>query len=60
MSLTNSEHNDVYRDVAVDFSKGKIRSSQVSVGIISVDSSFTDMSGSFRLMGHVYYSHMSN
>lgn len=60
MSLTNSEHNDVYRDVAVDFSNGKIRSSQVSVGIISVDSSFTDMSGSFRLMGHVYYSHMSN
>lgn len=60
MGLTNSEHNEVYRDVAVDFSKGKIRSSQVSVGIISIDSSFTNMSGSLRLMGHVYYSHISN
>lgn len=33
MGLTNSEHNEVYRDVAVDFSDCKIRSSQVSVGI---------------------------
>lgn len=45
MGLTNSEHNEVYRDVAVDFSNGKIRSSQVSVGMISMGSSFTNMSG---------------
>lgn len=60
MGLTNSEHNEVYRDAAVDCSDCKIRSSQVSVGIISMDSSFTNMSGSFRLMGPVYYSHISN
>lgn len=39
MGLTNSEHNEVYRDAAVDCSDCKIRSSQVSVGIISMDSS---------------------
>lgn len=60
MGLTNSKHNEAYRDVTVDFSSGKIGSSEAYVGIISTDSSFTNMNGSFRLMGHVYYSHISD
>lgn len=60
MGLANSKRNEVYRDVTVDFSSSKIGSSEVYVGIISMDSSFTNMSGSFRLMGHACYSHISD
>lgn len=60
MGLANRKHNEAYRDVTVDFSSSKIGSLEVYVGIISVDSSFTNMSGSFRLMGHAYYSHISD
>lgn len=60
MGLANSKHKEAYRDVTVDFRSTKIGSLEVYVGIISVDSSFTNMSGSFRLMGHAYYSHISD
>lgn len=58
--LTNWKCNEVYKDVTVDFNSSKIGCSEDYVGILSMDSSFTNMSRSFRLMGHVYYSHISD
>lgn len=60
MGMANSKRSEFYGDIPVDFSSSKIGSSEVSVGIISMDSSSTNMSGSLRLMGHAYYSHISD